>query len=326
MFKMTKRNNSLVLNEKIIDVEYIIPESFKLSVPKYFKSVYKVFEENSINNNFFYPIIAYAVFYDKSKNIYDNHYDDNFMLKSYFNSTLLPIIANDNYILNSNNNFLEEFFKNDGFVNSKEFFQNIKYMKSKGYGDVKISIGIWTDDGILQEKIVDLNIDDYSNIALALTNTEIESYNIYNNSPEVVRLEISKIFANDEISLSDSNPDLAKMFITDLFNSKGDEEKLNNDFYNNLNTVFYENCNLFLHLNKEGKGILRTIISVDGYDFLFVDFLIIVGVLFHSYEDDQYKKPTELNNKDYDINSFSLKSSIFIKHKLSDYGNKLVNS
>jgi hypothetical protein len=235
-----------------VNVKYEVPSNFVLTKPSYFKAS-KEIQKNQTRNAF--PVVVYVLCKNEKGELFKSSHASECIFYWLVRETGLP----NHYLKKDSKEHLHYFLQNIDEKSHRFNKENAAYIedaKNSGFSTIVYSVGLWVDQGIYQEQFVEYSDNYLEEISLKYAEILYQAETMYNNSPELIKYDMEKIFANSKgLAISDNYSVVAAQKLIDLlFTSNGDNAVFEKDLYfKKISVLFSEVLNLLMTLNQRSK-------------------------------------------------------------------------
>lgn len=256
-YETFKKLRILDKEQREVHVKYRIPNTFTVNKPSYFYPSNLVVERNIYIS---FPVVIYSTAFDIEGNIFKKHFNKGSVVGWYIRDRDYPLETSA-IEMERVTNYIDSLFQEDHPSFRKENALFIKEAKEQGYNKIEYSIGIWTEDGILDETTFSNDENLNKNLTDAFINLLDKSLSIYNQSADVIINQIKKVFANNLVA-SGEQAKFANDFVDYIFDKDVTEEDIqDNDKFSSPMNIMKDNHNFIMAINDKHK-LINTIFTL----------------------------------------------------------------
>lgn len=262
-YETFKKLRILDKEQREVYVKYRIPNAFTVNKPSYFYPSNLVVERDIYIS---FPVVIYSTSFDIEGNIFKKHFNKGSVVGWYIRDRDYPLETSD-VEMDRVTNYIDSLFQENHPSFRKENTLFIKEAKKQGYHKIEYSIGIWTEDGVLDESTFSNDENLKKNLVSAFNHLLDKSLSIYNQSPDVIINQIKKIFANDLI-VTDEQAKFANDFVDYIFDKNITEEDIrSNEKYSSVMNIMRDNHNFMMAINDR-HNLVNTLFTLYKEDDL----------------------------------------------------------
>lgn len=299
-----------------VDIRYEVPSDFILTKPTYFKASREL-QKNQTRNAF--PVVVYVLCKNEKGELFNTSHTSECIFYWLVRETSLP----NHYLKKDSKEHLHYFLqvideKSHRF--NKENAVYIDKAKSAGFSKIVYSVGLWVDEGIYQEKFVEYSDTCFEDISLVYSEILYEAETMYNASPELIKYDMEKVFANSNgLAISENySVASAQKLIDLLFTSNGDDSVFERDLYfKRIPVLFSEVLNLIMTLNQRAK-LLKSKFRLSSENLIIdLSFIGFLSYLNNREIKDLDAMVQDLDGKIYKIGDISEDMQITATHEMT---------
>lgn len=317
---MIRKVKEFTLNNNLIDIQYVVPNEFKLSKPSYHSSTGELLGDKRHYYGASLPTVIYAVAKNSDGEVLNAKYDDDAIftwnLKNYNPGFFSPASEDEN------SHYFNQYLNSSHFNFNKAFNAFIEKSKKKGFDDIYLSVGIWTDEGILNERIIPFS-DDIAELSAQYHLLSKELNELYLNSPDVILHNYSTVFTDPNMLMADDTKIEVGEYILSSMMSKEfkDGFRLNKE----INLLSGSQFVLVSKLNTSTPKILETTATLslpDGTEvsLSFDNFTVFLCNVIGKSDNGQV---LDIEGNVLDISKLPKETTISTYHKFTDYLKRL---
>lgn len=310
-------------------IEYVIPHDFLLSTPEYFTGRQSLLSSLSLRKRLGwpFPVVIYGVFLNEQGESFCNSFESDSKFDYFLLNLNLPCemdLDRQRYL-----HYFEQYSDPSSSSYKSLFFDKKMKAEKSGYGRLVFSVGVWTDDGIINEQMIPYG-DSFEELASATLKAFYDAFKIYNGSPELLKFYLESIFGNEELVDDSKKPTVLtnRSIIDAVFDQDDGERRLNDpDGLGTFPIVLNEALNLYLALTRGSHAMLSVVFRIDfNENHILVDFdnfLKIMQRLHQSGDqvvfDISGKEIEHVDNYTEGRTSFAVQRTDYMKSLLSVY-------
>ena len=294
-----------------------MPEGFVVTKPSYHCQLIELLNTEGNVTKSCYPTVLYAIAENSDGELFNSVYNPDAVfawnLKSYSPGFFSGACPDENL------HYFKQYLDPKSFNTRQPFLDYIEAARNAGYINIKLSIAIWTDEGLINQRFIpfDENLDELAN---EYSKLEKELNAIYLNSPDVVFHHYRSIFTNPEtiIPQEERSIEISKDILDSLLSKEFTEGFVNK---HGMDLFRGSQFTLVAKLNDCQPPLLKTEITVSSPDGKEVtvgleQFLYFYLNLSEGKED---RDVFDINGNKVLATEFSNKSEIALHHKFTDY-------
>ena len=299
-----------------VNIKYEVPSSFVLTTPSYFRPSEEI-QKNQTRNAF--PVLVYVLCRNEHGELFETSHSSERIFYWLVRETSLP-----NHYLKKDNKEHLHYFKQQVDEKShnynKENAEYIQKAKESGFANIIYSVGLWVNDGIYQEQFVEHSDNYLEELSFKYADILYQAETMYNDSPELIKYDMEKIFANSNgLAISENYSVVSAQKLIDLlFTSNGDDAVFESDLYfKNIPILFSEVLNLIMILNQRAKLLTSRFRLSSENLTINLSFIGFLSYLNNREIKDLEAMVQDLNGEVYKIGDISEDMEITATHEMT---------